>query len=85
MKKLATLLGIGAFLVLAACGGQEAADGDEIMDDQMEPSSEMMEEHPDSMVADSMEEGMPEGMMDEDEGMMDEGEGAMDEGSSGGS
>lgn len=82
MKRLTSLLGISALVIAAACGGEEDAGMSET--DEMTPSSEMMGEDADSMMADSMmadtvmEEGMPGEMMDEESGMMDD-EGGDDE------
>ena len=83
MKQLTTLLGISTLLIAAACGGEEDAGMSET--DEMTPSSEMMGEQADTMMADTMmEEGMPGEMMDDESGMMDDESGMMEDESGGG-
>lgn len=79
MKHLSTIFGTIALTALVACGGETDAGMDE-MDDEMAPSSEMMADTmtTDSMAVDSMEQGMPDEMMDE--GMREDMESEMSSG-----
>ena len=84
MKHLTTVFGAVILVALLACAGESDAGMDE-MDDEMAPSGEVMADTmtTDSMAVDSMEQGMPEEMLDEgmgdgmDSGLSDDPESGM--------